>query len=171
MRLDFYLPVPLNEGCKVTVVLPEEYDVREVQRVMTFNVFGPYANYTEVQGNLFVDIQANSFQIEACKKYVENDDVATIQMFSLTQPNYEAPTHSVQILIDTKLGGEVAMIQEGVTFTPSRGEIAAETDATNYVVQSPTKVLFTLKPEHKIYVDDEPIILVEFPSAIKISSD
>ena len=36
------------------------------------------------------------------------------------------------------------MIEEGVTFTPIRGEITVESDATNYVVQSPTMVMFTL---------------------------
>ena len=84
MRLDFYLPVPLNEGCKVHVALPEEYSVSEIQRVMTFNVFGYYQNYTENLGNLFIDLDDNSFSIEACKNYVENDGIATITMFSLT---------------------------------------------------------------------------------------
>ena len=102
MTLDFYLPVPLNEGCKVTVVLPEEYDVSEVHRVMTLNVFGSYQNYTQEMGNLLVDLEVNSFEIEPCKNYVENDNVATIQMFSLTQPNYEAATHTVHILINAK---------------------------------------------------------------------
>jgi len=111
----------LNAGCKVDVALPEEYSVSEVQRVMTFNVFGYYQNYTEELGNLAIDSEGNSFMIEACNTYVENDNVATIYIFSLTQPNYEAATHSVHIHINTENDGYVAMIQDGVTFTPSRG--------------------------------------------------
>jgi hypothetical protein len=146
MRLDFYLPVPLNEGCKVQVTLPEEYYVAEVERVMTHNVFGLYRNYTVEAGNLVINENSNAFEIDPCSDYVENDDVATIYMFSLTQPNYEAATKSATIQINTKDGQPVAWIDEGVTFTPSRGAIATVTDATSYVVQSPTKVLIQLKP-------------------------
>ena len=91
-------------------------------------------------------------------------------MFSLTQPDYEAATRSVQIQINTKNDGFVAMIEDGVTFTPTRGQITAESDATNYVVQSPTMVMFTLQPEHAVYVEDEPEIQIEFPSAIRLTS-
>ena len=146
MKLDFFLPVPLNEGCKVNVALPEEYSVSEIQRVMTHNAFGYYQNYTENLGNLFIDLDYNSFSIEACKTYVENSGTATITMFSLTQPNYEAATKSVRIQINTKNDGFVAMIDEGVTFTPTRGNITVESDALNYTVQSPTMVIFTLQP-------------------------
>ena len=72
--------------------------------------------------------------------------MATIRIYSLTQPDYEAATDSVRIKIDSKNDQAIALIEEGVTFTPTRGEIAAETDAINYVVQSPTMVLFTLVP-------------------------
>ena len=52
MRLDFYLPVPLNDGCKVHVGLPQQYSVNEIRRVETYNVFGAYKNYTRDLGNL-----------------------------------------------------------------------------------------------------------------------
>ena len=64
----------------------------------------------------------------------------------MTQPNYEAATDSVKIRINTENDQAIALIEDGVTFTPIRGEIIADSDATNYVVQSPTMVLLTLKP-------------------------
>jgi hypothetical protein len=35
MKLSFYLPVPLNEGCIVTVELPIEYETTEIAYVGT----------------------------------------------------------------------------------------------------------------------------------------
>ena len=129
-----------------------------MRRVETFNVFGRFYNYTQDLDNLAISEAENSFNINACKDYIENDDVATIRIYSLTQPNYEAATDSVKIRINTRNDEAIALIEEGVTFTPIRGEIVAESDATNYVVQSPTMVMLTLKPQHAIYVIDEPQI-------------
>ena len=91
-------------------------------------------------------------------------------MFSLTQPNSEAETGSVFIQIDSEDGEAIAHLTSVVTFKPKRGTIATETDATNYVVQSPTMVMFILRPEHAVYMDDEPEIQIEFPNAIRLSS-
>ena len=84
MRLDFYLPVPLNAGCKVNVALPSQYSVSEVRRVETFNVFGRFYNYTQDLDNLVISVEDNSFSINPCKGYIENDDVGTIRIYSLT---------------------------------------------------------------------------------------
>ena len=40
VRLDFYLPVPLNPGCKLEVTLPAQYSVEDVKQVQSLAVFG-----------------------------------------------------------------------------------------------------------------------------------
>ena len=45
MRLDFFLPVPLNAGCKLNIELPPQYSVETIGLVKTLNVFGPITEY------------------------------------------------------------------------------------------------------------------------------
>ena len=123
-----------------------------------------------MDGSLIVDPTTNSFKIEACATYIEDNNVATIQLFSLIQPNFEKATDSVKIRIDTVNDEYVAKIEEGVTFTPFRGEVQVETSATNLIVQEKTDVIFELVPQHAILIKDEPEILIEFPPELKISS-
>lgn len=40
MRLNFYLPVPLNPGCKVKIILPEQYSVDYIKSLSTQKAFG-----------------------------------------------------------------------------------------------------------------------------------
>ena len=40
MQLDFFLPVPLNEGCKIEVTLPSQYSIDDVQELKTLKAFG-----------------------------------------------------------------------------------------------------------------------------------
>ena len=86
------------------------------------------------------------------------------------QPNYEKPTDSVKISIDTEDGLPIAYIQQGVTFTPFRGVVSVSTDAAHKTVQELTDVMFEIVPEHAIYMSDNPQIDVEFPDEIEISS-
>ena len=96
MRLDFYLPVPLNPGCKVKIILPIQYSVDYVKSLTSKMAFGSIRNYTIEQGNLVIDRLERSLSLtEACMEYIENDKVATIEINSLRQPNYEKTTDSV----------------------------------------------------------------------------
>ena len=42
MRLDFYLPVPLNAGCKIEIVLPEQYSLDDVKQLTSQKAFGKF---------------------------------------------------------------------------------------------------------------------------------
>jgi hypothetical protein len=42
MLLQFFMPVPLNAGCKVTVVLPRQYSVSTINQIYTLQAFGAY---------------------------------------------------------------------------------------------------------------------------------
>lgn len=55
------------------------------------------------------------------------------------------------------------MVSEKVTFTPLRGAIQASTSADVRIVQEPTKVTFKLVPQHAIYLEDNPEIIITFP--------
>lgn len=56
--------------------------------------------------------------IGACDTYIDNNNVATIDIRSLKQPNFEKTTDSVQIFITTKKDQYIAMVDQKVTFTP-----------------------------------------------------
>ena len=79
MQLDFFLPVPLNAGCKVNVTLPDQYNVEEIARVTTLGDFGNLKNYTVELDTLNIDTVANGFSISACgRDYVGKEGVARI---------------------------------------------------------------------------------------------
>jgi hypothetical protein len=55
MTLSFYLPVPLNAGCSLTVELPSHYNVDTIDYVGSFQVFGYYREYTVDESTMTVD--------------------------------------------------------------------------------------------------------------------
>lgn len=100
MRLNFYLPVPLNPGCQVKIILPEQYTVDYIGSLYTQKAFGRYQEYSESKGNLRVIPSERSLTlIGACEEYIDNNKIATIDIKSLKQPNYEKTTDSLQIFI------------------------------------------------------------------------
>ena len=99
MKLSFILPVPLNEGCKVTVVLPSQYSVSTIEEVKTFLAFGASREYTLAQGTLFIDSQENSFMIEPCDGYKDNNLDGMIRIKELMQYKFEQPSGSLEIRI------------------------------------------------------------------------
>lgn len=54
MSLNFYLPVPLNKGCRITVSLPPEYSTNTIEYVGSLQVFGFYKEYTEADSTLTI---------------------------------------------------------------------------------------------------------------------
>ena len=52
MLLDFILPVPLGEGCLVTVKLPKQYTTATITEIVTLNAFGQALPRTESDGKL-----------------------------------------------------------------------------------------------------------------------
>ena len=133
-------------------------------------MFGFFKEYTVEANTLVIDEQQNSFQIAACDAYQENDKVGLIYISQLKQPMYEKATDSVRIHIDTAEGFKVAQIENGVTFTPIRGDIQASAIAANNVVSAQTMIAFEIQPKHIIYKSDSPQMVVEFPSDVQISS-
>ena len=79
-------------------------------------------------------------------------------------------TDSLEIYITSEDGGYIAMVEDDVTFTPLRGEIATIVDATVKTVQESTMVVIELIPEHAIYLEDEPVIEIEFPTEVQIQT-
>ena len=59
---------------------------------------------------------------------------ATIEITALKQFNYEGPTDSVIISIKTKNNFDVAKLESGVTFTPTRGLMDVTALADNPIV-------------------------------------
>jgi hypothetical protein len=76
MILEFFLPVPLNKGCLVTVTLPKQYSVSTVQELYTMNGFGAYKARSVKLGTLQFDNASNSFTVMACDDYLENQTAA-----------------------------------------------------------------------------------------------
>ena len=101
MTLSFYLPVPLNKGCQVTVVLPSQYSTSSIKRVDSRGVFEFNGIFSLQRGNLQINSTENSFTITPCEKYIENDNLAVIIIDSLMQFKYEKTTDSLGIRIKT----------------------------------------------------------------------
>ena len=79
MRLDFFLPVPLNPGCVVDIFFPEQYSVETVKTMTTLNAFGSLKVHNETNGLLEVSVGENRLTIKnACERYIEDNKVATI---------------------------------------------------------------------------------------------
>lgn len=78
MQISFGLPVPVNEGCILTVVLPEQYNLNNVKSVAPSKFFGEYIQMLRSNGDVILDYSTNSFSIYPCKDYKENVQDATI---------------------------------------------------------------------------------------------
>ena len=72
--------------------------------------FGLYKLRSVDLGTLTFNMAENSFTVAACDTYIENTN-AVIEIDSLKQYNYEAPTDSVRIYIRSKEGYNVAQIE------------------------------------------------------------
>ena len=151
MKLSFYLPVPLNEGCKVTVELPQQYSVMTVTAVTSLGAFGSIKVFTAKKQTLWLDTQKNSFMIEACESYKENDNLAILYIDQLVHPRYERMTDSLKVIIQTAQGRKVAMADSDIGFMPTRGNIAINATATVPIVQTQTAIDFELYPQHLIF--------------------
>jgi len=81
--------------------LPQQYSVNTIKEVYTMQAFGAYKARSAQSGTLTIDQAKNSFVVKACDDYIENQTPAQIEIVSLKQFNYEAPTDSVQIQIQT----------------------------------------------------------------------
>ena len=73
MRLDFFLPVPLNAGCKVKITFPAQYSIDDVHTLETLNAFGQFNSYTYEKGNLRALNSERSLILSGvCQNYLEN---------------------------------------------------------------------------------------------------
>lgn len=59
----------------MTVVLPSQYSVNTVNTVGSDTMFGLMKEYTVATGTLIKNIVENSFSINPCDTYRENDNV------------------------------------------------------------------------------------------------
>ena len=87
------MPVPLDAGCQVTVVLPTQYSISTVQTVGTFSMFGSYKEFSN--STLIKNNKNNSFTISPCDTYKDNQNLAIIYISKLLQYKYEKTTDSV----------------------------------------------------------------------------
>ena len=149
--------------------MPQQYSVDTIDKLTSLNAFGSLKDYTESAGNLGVNVNENSLTLNgACETYIEDNKVATIYMRQLKQPNYEKTTDSFRIFINSGNKSNIAKVDSGVTFTPLRGSLEMSNSVSLTTVQEPTKVTFQLVPEHAIYFNDDPAIVIEFPMATQI---
>jgi hypothetical protein len=156
MKLSFYVPVPLDAGCSLTVTLPSQYNTDLINRVSSANMFGRYQSYSDGGRNpLEINEAENSFTIYPCREYLENDDMGVLTITELMQYKYEMRTDSLKILIRTASGEKIALLENDITFTPIRGSMTSTAMASNSVIQTATKTEFTLRPEHVIFKDDD----------------
>ena len=130
MQLSFPLPVPLNQGCRVTVTLPPQYSVDTVSVVQSIQAFGALTNHSLDDGSVEIDSNSNSFVVRPCSTYVENDNLAILLIDSLHQYRYEDSTDSLKIYIESGSLEPIAKIEQGITFMPTRGPLSAAAIAT-----------------------------------------
>jgi hypothetical protein len=183
MRLQFFLPVPLNAGCMIEVKLPSQYNVNTITTVYTDRVFGSTQTYSEDNGLLEIDLAQNLFRINPCRTYIQNNSIATIVIEDLKHFKYVKESDSFEITIDSKADADgnrekiarigfvdnLGQITNPITFRPNHGEIELfGAHATNEVVQEATDIIFTLQPKHSIFVNDIPFLIIELPSQVAI---
>lgn len=106
MTLSFYLPVPLNQGCQLTVELPSDYSTDDIEYVGSLQVFGSYREFVTADNNLVLG--QNTFTINPCRTYINNDNIAVLYISKLRHFNYEIKSGSFKILIQNSQGLNIA---------------------------------------------------------------
>jgi hypothetical protein len=82
MKLTFYLPVPLDAGCVVTVSLPGQYDTSLITSVNSQKLFGSYELFS-AGSSLQISEEDNSFTFNPCAEHRENDDAGVLEINEL----------------------------------------------------------------------------------------
>jgi len=85
----------------VTVELPQQYSVTTVTAVTALGAFGSLRIFTAKKQTLWINTNKNSFTIDACESYKENDNLAILYIDKLKQARYERMTDSLKVTIQT----------------------------------------------------------------------
>ena len=72
-----------------------------VTAVTSLGAFGSIRVFTAKKQTLWLDTKKNSFMIEACESYKENDNLAILYIDQLIHPRYERMTDSLKVTIQT----------------------------------------------------------------------
>ena len=153
MRLEFTLPVPLNEGCKLKVSFPRAYyDISlsdpALETVTVQIEYGSSSSavaYT-TSGDLVIDGTNNLFTIDdVCEGYVDDAGERYIDLSSLLQPSSVVTIEGIQVDITTE-SDEVIISSTGFSFTPKPGSISLSASAEDSTVQTDTDITLTLTP-------------------------
>ena len=92
MQVSFNSPVPLNQGCKIKITLPSQFNLDTVQRVTISGLLGAQSAIPVTKSGL-------SFSFQSCDSYRANLLQAIITIESLTLPGYAKATSNLNVEI------------------------------------------------------------------------
>ena len=95
--ISFKVPVPVEEGCIVTIQLPEDFDLiaGELQRVQGWGIFG-----FPVDLNFGVDESERVIKIvDQCTKYSDAKTITALKITSIMNPSLVKQTKSFSIKV------------------------------------------------------------------------
>jgi hypothetical protein len=95
MQVSFSSPVPLNQGCKIRITLPSQFNLETITKVTISGLLG-------AQSSIPVTKTGLTFSFSSCANYRANQLQAIIVIESLTLPGYAKATSNMNIEIRDK---------------------------------------------------------------------
>ena len=101
MQVSFSSPVPLNQGCKIIVTMPSQFNLASITKVTISGLLG-------VQRDISITKNGLAFNFQSCVSYTSNQLQGIIIIDSLTLPGYVKPTAGVNIEIKDRNDNYIA---------------------------------------------------------------
>jgi hypothetical protein len=167
LRIQFYVPVPLNSGCIIDVTFPSDFVLSgaDLTNVQGFGLFGGSRALT---GS--VNVGNNTYTItDGCSTYVSQDQLAIMDFSSVENPFTVKTTGSIAIYIKDVNQYAIAQITSGITYASTVGTISNLTLTPEVTtVATLTAITISFLPEHSLTASDV-AITITLPSDVAIT--
>ena len=167
LRLQFYIPVPLNSGWVVDIQYPSDFTLSgaDLTTVIGYGLFGGARTLT---GSL--NTGNNTYTItDGWSTYVSQNIIAILDFNSIANPFSVKTTSSISIYVKDSSLFPIAQLITGITYTATTGTltgISLTPDST--IVSSVTSATIKFLPAHKLKASTSQL-LVTLPSDVSLA--
>ena len=166
-RIQFFVPVPLNTGCILDVVFPDDFQL-SASNLTNVQGIGLFGGSRALTGS--VNTGNNTYTISnGCTSYVSQDQLGIMDFSFVENPFTIKETESVSIFVKDSSQFSIAEITTGVTYSATEGTIYNVTLTPEVTtVSAETAITVTFLPEHELTATDTEISIT-LPDVVSIT--
>jgi len=142
--LEVDLPLPLNAGCKIDVLIPKPLVIGpEMTRVTISGLFGSIRD-----AEITLDAELNRIHVQnACLSYRANVVKAVFELSALVNPGYVTTSESFFLEVSDANDNKIVKTSGGMVYTTSPGSVKVNSwFASNRLVSALSDITFSVQP-------------------------